>query len=128
MFKFYKGLLPSIMDNVFRLKTDNPYNLRQAYEFSRPIVKTVYHGSESISYLGPKIWDMLSENLANMENLETFKKEIKIWEPYNCPYRLCKVYIESVGFLQKLLISEIRRNIKFLFEIFVLLKYRVIDC
>ena len=26
------------MDNVFRLKTDNPYNLRQAYEFSRPIV------------------------------------------------------------------------------------------
>ena len=43
------------MDNVFRLRTDNLYNLRQASEFSRPIVKTVYNGSESISYLGPKI-------------------------------------------------------------------------
>ena len=87
------------MDNVFRLRTDNPYNLRQAFEFSRPIVKTIYHGSESISYLGPKIWDMLPESLRNMENLETFKKEIKIWEPNNCPCWLCKVYIEGVGFL-----------------------------
>ena len=74
MFKFYKGVSPPIMDNVFRLRTDNPYNLRQASEFSRPIVKTVYHGSESISYLGPKIWDMLPENLRNIENLETAKK------------------------------------------------------
>ena len=34
-----------------------------------------------------------------MGNLETFKKEIKIWEPNDCPCRLCKVYIEGVGFL-----------------------------
>ena len=54
MFKFYEGLSPPIMDNVFRLRTNNLYNLRQVSEFSRPIVKTVYHGSESISYLGPK--------------------------------------------------------------------------
>ena len=54
MFKFYEGLSPPIMDNVFRLRTNNLCNLRQVSEFSRPIVKTVYHGSESISYLGPK--------------------------------------------------------------------------
>ena len=96
MFKFYKGLSPPIMDNVFRLRADNPYNLRQVSEFSRPIVKTMVL---KIYYLGPKIWDMLPENLRNMENLETFKKEIKIWEPNNCPCRLCKVYIEGVGFL-----------------------------
>ena len=54
IFKFYKGLSSPIMDNVFKLKAENPYNLRQVSEFSRPIVKTVYHETESISYLEPK--------------------------------------------------------------------------
>ena len=39
------------------------------------------------------------KKLNNIENLEHFKKEIKTWKPDNCPCRLCKVYIESVGFL-----------------------------
>ena len=48
MLKSYKGLSPPIMDNVFKLRTENPYSLRQVSEFSRPIVKTVYHGTESL--------------------------------------------------------------------------------
>ena len=99
MFKSYQGLSPPIMDNVFKLRTENPYSLRQVSEFCRTIVKTVYHGTKSLSYLGPKIWDILPEKLRNMDNLESFKKEIKIWRPDNCPCRLCKVYIEGVGFL-----------------------------
>ena len=99
MFKSYKGLSPPIMDNVLKLRTENPYSLRQGSEFSRPIVKTAYHGTESLSYLGPKVWDILPEKLRNMDNLESFKKEIKTWWPDNCPRRLCKVYIEGVGFL-----------------------------
>ena len=99
MFKSYKGLSPPIMDNVFKLRTENRYSLRQISEFSRPIVKTVYRGTESLSYLGPKIWDILPEKLRNMDNLERFKKEIKTWRNDNFPCRLCKVYIEGVGFL-----------------------------
>ena len=99
MFKSYKGLSPPTMDNVFKLRTENPHRLRQVSEFSRPIVKTVCHGTESLSYLGPKIWDILPEKLRNMDNLESFKKEIKTWRPDNCPCRLCKVYIEGVRFL-----------------------------
>ena len=34
----------------------------------------------------------------NMENLENFKREIKTRKPNNCPSRLCKVYVEGVGF------------------------------
>ena len=49
------------MSNMFKLKAENSYNLRQVSEFSRPMVKSVYHGTESISYLGPKIWDILPE-------------------------------------------------------------------
>ena len=63
------------------------------------MVKSVYDGTESISYLGPTIWNILPEKLKNVENAEHFKTEIKTWKPDNCPCRLCKVYIESVGFL-----------------------------
>lgn len=41
MFKFGKGLSPPLMDNIFKLTTENPYTLRQVSEFTRPIVKTV---------------------------------------------------------------------------------------
>ena len=41
------------------------------------MIKSAYHGTESISYLGPKIWDILPERLGRIENIEHFKKEIK---------------------------------------------------
>ena len=77
MFRFYTGLLPPLMNNIFKLKAEHSYNLGQVSEFSRPLVKIVYHGTESISYLGPKIWNILPEKLKNIDNLEHFKKAIK---------------------------------------------------
>ena len=99
MFKFRKGLSPPLMGNIFKLRTEIPYNLRNISEFSRPIVNSVYHGTESISYLGPKIWDILPQELKVIDNLAFFKKEIKKWKPENCPCRLCKIYIENLGFI-----------------------------
>ena len=32
------------------------YNLRHASEFSIPKVKSTFHGTESLSYLGEKLW------------------------------------------------------------------------
>ena len=65
------------MSNMFKSKAGNSYNLRQVSEFSRPMVKSVYHETGTISYVGPKIWDILPEKLKNIDNLEHFKKEIK---------------------------------------------------
>ena len=76
------------MNNTFKLRAENPYNLRHVSEFSRPILKSVYHGTESISYLGPKIWDILPEKLKKIENQEHFKKEIKAWKSDNFPCKL----------------------------------------
>ena len=87
------------MNKIFKLRAENPYNLKQVSKFSRAMVKSVYHGTESISYLGPNIWNILPEKLKNIENLEHFKKEIKTRKPDNSPCKLCKVYIKSVGFL-----------------------------
>ena len=55
MFRFYNGLSPPLMNNIFKLRAENSYNLRQVSEFSRPMVKSVYKENESISYLAPKI-------------------------------------------------------------------------
>ena len=49
MIRFYNGLSPPLMKNIFKLKVENPYNLRHVSEFSRPMVKSVYHETESIS-------------------------------------------------------------------------------
>ena len=56
-----------------------------------------------MSYLGPKICDILPKKLKNIDNLANFKKEIKTWKPNDCPCGFCKVYIEGVGFLLKLM-------------------------
>ena len=40
----------------------------------------------------------MPENLKNIENLEHFKKEMKTWKFDNYTFRMCNVYIESVGF------------------------------
>ena len=55
MYKICNGLLTPLMKDIFPINR-NPINLRQYSQFFRPRVNTVYHGTESISNLGPKIW------------------------------------------------------------------------
>ena len=98
-YKRINNLSPPIMNRVFKLNSDSRYNLRQISQFSRPLVKSVYHGTESISYLGSKIWDILPDECKTIQNLDTFKIKIKKWKPENCLCRLCKIYIDRVGFL-----------------------------
>ena len=43
------------MNDIIKQKDNSRYNLRQISEFSRPLMKSVYHGSKSVSFLGPNI-------------------------------------------------------------------------
>ena len=54
---------------------------------------------ERVSFVGPKIWEMIAENMKKPESLNSFKKEIKYWKLNNCPCRLWKIYIRNDGFL-----------------------------
>ena len=49
------------MHEIFRLKDKPQYNLRYNSLFSRPLVKSVYKGTESLSFLGSKICGTLAE-------------------------------------------------------------------
>ena len=88
IYKLVNNLLPPSMNRVFKLDSDSRYNLRQILQFSRSLIKSVYHGTESISYLGPKIWDILPDEHEAIQNLDTFKIKIKNWKPENCSCRL----------------------------------------
>ena len=50
----------------------NPYNLRQNSQFSRPPINTVYHETESISNVEPKIWDLVPSNLKEISESDKF--------------------------------------------------------
>ena len=60
---------------------------------------SVYFGSEILSSLVPKIWDLVPDNSKNENSLEKFKNRIKIWTTDKCPRRICKVYIGQLGFI-----------------------------
>ena len=76
-----------------------PINLRNFTLFTIPAVNRVYNGSESISNLGPRIWNLIPNKLKELESVNLFKKEIKKWRPTNCPCRLCRTYIPNLGFV-----------------------------
>ena len=98
MFKVSNKLTIPLMNEIF-VKRNNAYNLRKPSEFVRPKVHSVFHGKESISYLGPQIWDMIPVEMKNLKTISAFKKEVKNWKLENCPCRLCKPYIHNVGFI-----------------------------
>ena len=99
MFKVSNGLSPVLMNDIFKLRGEQIFNLRKLSQFYRPKVKSAYSGTESVSFLGPIIWDLVPNELKDIGNLAAIKKAIKKWSPEKYPCRLCKVYISNVGFI-----------------------------
>ena len=96
-FKIHRGFSPDILTKIFVPKISS-YNLCRNI-FERRKVQSVYHGTELLSCLGPKIWDLFSLELKPLESLEVFKFKIKKSIPFECPYRFCWTYIQQVGIL-----------------------------
>ena len=59
MFKVKHKLCPEISSDIFTERTSNLYNLHIRPDVITPQVNSVFHGAESILYLGPKIWDIV---------------------------------------------------------------------
>ena len=62
-------------------------------------VRSLFHGSESISCLGSKIWGIVPSELKELTSVSAFKKSIEDYRPKNRPCRLCKKYGSTVGFI-----------------------------
>ena len=45
------------------------------------------------------IWGILPTELKGIVSPTLFKKKIREWAPKNCPCRLCKTYVQNIGFV-----------------------------
>ena len=77
IYKINNGIAPEIMKDIFELQ--NPlYNIRSSCnQFRRNNIKTVHYGLQSVRYLGPKIWELLPNNIKYSNSISKFKKLIK---------------------------------------------------
>ena len=98
MFKVYKEISPEILNEVFE-RNSSACNLRNKSFFRSRSVNSVYHGTESLSFLGPKIWDLVPFDIKKSENVDIFKDRIKKWICDECPCRLCKTFVKDLGFI-----------------------------
>ena len=95
--KFLNGLSSQTTNEVFQVKSPAPYYLRDKNDLYSRNPKTLTHGTESASFMAPKIWSIVPQELENYQSPYSFKRGIRKWKP-NCPCRLCKTYLKHVGF------------------------------
>ena len=98
MFKIKNNLSPPLMNDIFKENT-NTYDLRKKRCWEPTNVRTVHFGTETISYRGPKTWDMVPQHIKDAISLQEFKNKIKTWKLNECTCRLCKTFIPQLGFI-----------------------------
>ena len=84
MFKVKDNVAPEIMRELFSRKISH-YDLRNNNSFKSRRVNSVLHGTESVSYLGPKVWDLVPNEIKESDSLNGFKFKIKKWVLEECP-------------------------------------------
>ena len=72
MYKVTKGLAPTAISSLF-LQCSNNRHKRSQSEFSIPQVNTVYFGQNSITFLGPLLWNSIPTASRNVESFVEFK-------------------------------------------------------
>ena len=74
MYKVINNIAPTIVSELISFSSVN-YNLRKGSQFYKPSAKTVWNGQETISYLGPNIWNMMPDKIKQKSSLFVFKRE-----------------------------------------------------
>ena len=86
------------MHDLFK-EVAHPCNLRNSLICGSYKIKTVRYDTETITYLGSKIWSVIPDEIRESGSLDTFHQKIKLWKPNS---RICKKYIAIVGFVNLL--------------------------
>ena len=84
-----------IMNGMFPLKESLTYYSR--FPFKSQNVHSVAYGTETLNFIGPKIWSLLPS-------------EIKATKPDKCLYKSCKKYVVGLGLI------NLMWNIVFVYE------------
>ena len=97
IFKVVNGTGPEIMKEIFSLKESPRYDSR--FPFNSNNIHTEKYGKETLTFLGPKIWSLVPNEIKKSKSILEFKKLIKTWNTDKCPCRLCKNFVADLGFV-----------------------------
>ena len=68
-----------VVNDPFHNEIKNHYDLKHRRYVEVPFVKSVYHGSESVWYLGPKVWDIVPMETKLCNSFSGFEMLIRKW-------------------------------------------------
>ena len=91
-------LVPEIMNEVFDI-IESPYPLRNELILKSQNIRTVRYGIETAAFVSSSISNYMPIELKESMSLNTFRSKIKTWKPENCPWKLCKIYLQRIGSL-----------------------------
>ena len=97
IFKTKNGLVLHIMGSMFKMR-NTTCNLKNFQEFETGRKRAVYFGLETLSYRSSQLWSPLPEHMKQINSLDQFRRIVRQWVCNTCPWRFCKVYLQSVGF------------------------------
>ena len=87
IFKTINDLNSPYMKEIFELNTNrNPERKMLMVK----VTESKKYGTDSLKHMGPKIWNCLSPELKNSENLTIFKSLIKSWNGPACNCNACR--------------------------------------
>ena len=72
IFKFLNRVSLPIINEVFQVKPSAPYSLRDKNELYSRNPETVTYGTESVSFLAPKIWSTVPQEIKTCKSLDSF--------------------------------------------------------
>ena len=98
VYKIVNSIAPPIMNSLFqfRYNTNSIRNFQEIYTENR---KTVTYGTETVTYRTPFLWANLHTKYKCAKFLDEFKSKIKAWKCDFCQCRLCKKYVQNLGFI-----------------------------
>ena len=98
MYKAYNDHTPFLGKSIFPTR-EMPYNFRNYNPLKFTNVHTIFKGTETIYFRGPKIWNLVPDNIKDAKSPSEFKTKIRDWEPVGCTCRLCNTFIPRIGLL-----------------------------
>ena len=91
LFKIKNNLSVAIINDIFQPRAVR-YNLRSQIDLTRPNINSEHFGISSLRYMVPN-------DMKNVNEIETFKNNIRKWKPVNCHCKLCLDYVSCVGYV-----------------------------
>ena len=100
MFKSLHNVQIDLMDDIFIKSSEfTVQRTRSQNDFMRTRVNTVHYGNDSLKDFGPRVWNILPNEIKSSTHLSDFRAKIKKWIPSECPCRLCTIYIGGLGYI-----------------------------